>query len=129
MTSEVGAVRVPIRDRLGTIDGLRVFAYPVGSASPPAAMVGYPELQYDSTKGRGIDRGVFPVTVLVGKADDRSASDSMDALLTGTGIKAALEPNLAGAVETVRVMSARAEVVTLGAVDYLGALFDVEVYD
>lgn len=116
--------------RLGTITGLRVYDYLEPIASPPAAIVGMPlEVDYDFTKGRGSDRVTIPVTVIVGKASDRAARDALSAYIAGSGansIKAVLDGNLGGAVQTARTMSCRIEVITLEGAEYLGATFDLE---
>ena len=137
MALDLNAVMDALGVRLATISGLRVADYPSDSANPPQAIVGLPEtpLEYDAVMGRGADRVVLPVMVLVGKVSDRTARDALSAYLSGTGassVKAAVEGttgDLGGAAQTVRVMTARVDVVTIQAVDYLGATFEVEVYD
>jgi hypothetical protein len=134
MALDLGGVMDAIGAALGTIAGLRVADYPSDSANPPQAIVGLPAepIEYDATMGRGADRVVLPVAVLVGKVSDRAARDALSAYLSGTGaqsVKGALDGTLGGVAQTVRVTSARVDVVTIQAVDYLGATFDVEVYD
>ena len=133
MSLDLNAVMDAVGTRLATITGLRVYDYPAETASPPAAIVGLPsELEYDFTKGRGSDRAVIPITLLVGKVVERSARDALSLYLAGTGassVKAAVDGDLGGAAQTVRVMGARVEIVTLNGVEYLGATFDLEVID
>lgn len=136
MALDLNAVMDAIGVRLVGVTGLRVYDYAADAASPPAAIVALPEVvEYDVVAGRGSDRVVIPVTVLVGKVDSRSARDKLASFVSGSGgqsIKAAVEggdPPLGGAAQTVRVTEARIDVVTIGAVEYLGASFDVEVYD
>jgi len=133
---DLNTVMDAIGARLVGVTGLRVYDYAADGASPPAAIVSLPRtVEYDAVAGRGADRIVIPVTVLVGKVSDRAARDALSAYITGTGpssIKTAIEGsdgNLGGACQTVRVTEATADVVTIQAVDYLGASFDVEVYD
>ena len=122
--------------RLATIAGLRVADYPSDGANPPQAIVSLPELvEYDTVAGRGADRVVIPITVLVGRVSDRAARDALAAYVSGSGaksVKAAVESgssDLAGVAHTVRVSSARIDVITIQAVEYLGASFDCEIYD
>lgn len=122
--------------RLATIPGLRVYDYASDGASPPAAIVGLPEvIEYDTVMGRGADRVVIPVLVLVGKVSERAARDRIAPYVSGAGaqsIKAAVESgnsDLAGSAHTVRVTTARIDFITISAIEYLGASFDVEVYD
>lgn len=136
MGLDLNAVMDAIGARLLGVTGLRVYDYAADAASPPAAIVALPEMvEYDVVGGRAADRVVIPVTVLVGRVSDRAARDQLALYVSGTGassVKTAIEsgdPPLGGAAHTVRVTDARIDVVTIQAVDYLGASFNVEVYD
>lgn len=119
--------------RLATIGGLRVFDFPPDNVPVPAGVVGFPDtLDYDATAGRGSDIGVFPVSVVVGKASDRSARDALAAYMSPNDVKSvktAIESGrtLGGAAHSCRVMNGSARIVTIGGVDYLSALFNVQV--
>lgn len=121
-----------IAARLATLPGLRVFAYPPGDVSPPAAIVSYPDrIKFDQTFGRGMDRmtGV-PIVVLVGKATDRTARDRIGAYANGAGatsIRALL--GAAGWVSCadVAVVECEFDVHTIGAVDFLAAIFTCDI--
>jgi hypothetical protein len=130
---DLNSVMDAIGVRLGTISGLRVADYPSDAANPPQAIVSLPEtVEYDSVMGRGADRVVIPITVLVGRVSDRAARDLLAQYVSGTGatsIKTAVDGDLGGTVHTARVTGASMCVVTIQAVEYLGASFDVEVYD
>lgn len=135
MALDLGAAMDAIGTALDTIDGLRVADYAAQSVNPPQAIVTLPEqpVEYDVVMGRGADRAVIPVTVLVGAVSDRVSRSNIAQYISGTGaksVKTAVEANgsnLGGAAQTVRVMTARVDIVTIGAVEYLGASFDVEV--
>lgn len=136
MALDLNAVMDALGVRLATIAGLRVADYAADSANPPQAIVALPEtVEYDTVAGRGADRVVIPVMVLVGKVSDRAARDAIAGYVSGTGalsVKTAVEGgagDLGGAAHTVRVTTASIDVVTIQAVEYLGASFDVEVYD
>ena len=136
MALDLNAVMDAIGARLLGVTGLRVYDYAADGAAPPAAIVALPEtVEYDTVAGRGADRVVIPVTVLVGRVSDRAARDQLAQYVSGTGassVKTAIEGgtgDLGGVAHTVRVTGARIEVVTIQAVEYLGASFDVEVYD
>jgi hypothetical protein len=130
---DLNAVMDAIGVRLATISGLRVADYPADQANPPQAIVSLPEtVEYDSVMGRGADRVIIPITVLVGKVSDRAARDALAQYVSGTGsssVKAAVDGDLGGTAHTARVTGSRIDVVTIQAIDYLGASFDVEVYD
>lgn len=108
----------------------RAYAWPSGQIQPPCAIVGYPEqIDFDATFGRGSDRAVFPVWMVCGNVSDRTARDVLSGYITGaTGIKDALDGNLGGAVQTARVTDCQVEKTTIGAVEYISARFDIEVY-
>ncbi len=115
---------------LESIDGLRVFAYPAGRVSPPAAVVLYPEITYDASSGRGTDRFTVQVLVLVGMADQRAARDVLAAFLDGSGpgsVKAALESHEATSYDVATVRTATTGQFTSGEATYLGASFDVDI--
>jgi hypothetical protein len=120
-----------IATRLDTIAGLRCFAWPPGTATPPAAIVSYPnDYTYDETYGRGMDRMTLPVVVLVGRPTDRSTRDALAQYVNGSGaasVKAVLESGTYTALHTLRVMSADFDVYQLGGTDYLAAIFELDI--
>lgn len=127
----LASVMDQIATRLTTITGLRVFAWPPGTVTPPAAVVGYPSgYTYDETYGRGMDRLNIPVVIVVGRATERTARDALGAFVDGSGassVKAVLEAGTYTAFHTVRVQSVEFDIYQLGAVDYLAAIFDLDI--
>lgn len=92
----LATVMQEIADRLDTITGLRVYAYPPDNVQPPAAVVSYPETYtFDEAFARGMDRiPDLPVVVLVGRVSDRASRDRIAGYVDGSGvqsIKAVLE--------------------------------------
>lgn len=128
---DVAAVMDEVATWLRTISGWEVYAWPVGSASPPAAIVSYPtDLAYDATYGRGMDQLKLPVVVLVGQANDLAARDRLAAYCKGTGassVKALLESAAHIAFHTLRVESVESDVYSVGGVDYLAAIFTLDI--
>lgn len=133
MALDLNAVMDALGTRLSTIAGLRVSTYPADRANPPQAIVSLPEtVEYDAVMARGADRVVIPITVLVGKVSDRAARTQLARYVSGEGsesIKTAVDGDLGGSAHTVRVTGATISVVTIEAIEYLGASFDVEVFD
>lgn len=136
MALDLGAVMDAIGTRLATITGLRVADYPSDTVNPPMAIVSLPEtVEYDVVAGRGADRVLIPVLVVVGRVSVRASRDAIAAYVSGTGassVKSAVEgsgSDLGTVAHTVRVTGATISVVTIAAVDYLGASFDLEVFD
>ena len=129
---DVAASMQAVADRLDVITGLRCYGYPVGKVTPPAAVVSYPTaLDFDETYGRGSDRLTLPVVLVVGKASDRAARDALGAYCNGTGprsVKATLESGAYTAFDSIRVVSVDFDVYTIAAVDYLTAIFAIDLY-
>lgn len=128
----LGAVMQEIADRIDTITGLHVYAYPPDSINPPAALVGYPDTySFDETYGRGMDRiSDLPVIVAVGKVSDRATRDQITQYVDGSGatsIKTVVESGTYSEFDTVRVTGVVFDVVTIAAVDYLGATFTLDI--
>lgn len=108
----------------------RAYGWPAESVQPVCLVVGYPtSIDFDASFGRGSDRAVFPCWVIVGKAHERTTRDAISQYVTGaTGIKEALDGDLGGAVQTARVTDCQIEAIAVGAVEYLAARIDVEIY-
>lgn len=113
--------------------GTRAYGYPIPDPVPPCAIVGYPtKLDYDFTfhapATTGKVEATFPVWFVVGRVLDKAARDALSAVITGApGVKESLDGNLAGAVDFCEVVDCQVETLTISAVDYLAARFDVEV--
>lgn len=124
-----------VMDELGAaidlIPGLRVFPYWADKVTPPAAVVSWPSpLTFDATYSRGGDQCSFPLTVLVGKVNARTARDDLAKYLSGSGpdsIKQAVETFATSAWDSARVTQAEVAVITLSGAEYLGAEFTIDV--
>lgn len=120
-----------VANRLGAIQGLRVFAYPAESVHPPAAVVLYPEtVTFDETYGRGMDRLTLPVLVVVGTPTDRSSRDRLAQYCDGSGpasVKAAVEAGDGAAFDTVRVTGIEFPTATIAGTEYIAAMFDLDI--
>jgi hypothetical protein len=127
----LGAVMQAISARLGTVSGLRCFAYPEATLTPPGAIVLYPEnIAFDETYGRGMDRMKLPLLVVVGKVSDRSARDQMGAYCDGSGarsVKQVLESGTYTDFDTVVVLDVKFDVATIATTDYLAAIFTLDI--
>lgn len=128
---DLSAVMQEVAERLDTISGLRVFAYPPSSVQPPAAVVTYPDdWTYDETYRRGMDRCTLPVVIAVGKVTDRTTRDRLTVYLDGTGAKSVKQILESGAYESfdsLRVTGAEFDVVAFSGVDYMAATFLIDI--
>jgi len=127
----VGLLRTALAEQLSSIDGLRVSEVMVDAPRPPQAIVTPLRLDYDLNARRGADEYQFVVTVMVGRADSRSAQNSLDDYIVGeNSVKAAIEADrtLGGAANTCRVTEMRNYgAIAYGDQLYLGCEFVVEV--
>jgi hypothetical protein len=127
----VGRLREALAEQLSSIDGLRVSQVMVDAPRPPQAIVTPLRLDYDLNARRGADEYQFVVTVMVGRADSRTAQNSLDDYIVGdNSVKAAIEADrtLGGAANTCRVTEMRNYgAIAYGDQLYLGCEFVVEV--
>jgi len=119
-----------VETALGTIAGLRVFGYWPDSVAPPVAVLGWPVTgTYDVAMCRGLDRMSVPVTVAVGRADARTARARVAEYIDGDmSVKDALEGHSSDVWDVLHVSAWEIDVVTIGGIDYLAALFTVTIH-
>lgn len=120
-----------VAERLDTVEGLRCYAFPPDSITPPVALVDYPEAyDYDATYGRGMDRITLPVWLVVGRPAAAATRDLLGAYADGSGarsVKAVLEAGTYTAFDAVRVMSVEFDPVTVGNTVYMAAQFSLDI--
>jgi hypothetical protein len=128
---DLAAVMQAVSDQLDTIVGLNCYAWPSSTVSPPAAVIAYPEsIDPDLTYRRGKGRISLPVWVVVGNVSEKSTRDAIAAYVNSSGpasVVAVLDAGTYTAFDTLHVESIEFDVVTIGAVDYLGALFTLDI--
>lgn len=125
-------IMLGIETRLKTISGLRVTEYVPDQITPPAAIVGVPEIpEYRTTMGRGRFTLEPTVTVLVSAAYDRAGQLKLASYANVTGassIPAAIEGDrtLGGVVEECWVLSfAPLGMEDVGLIGYYGGVFQL----
>jgi hypothetical protein len=116
------------------ITGLRMQAYPAHTVTPPAGVVNYPAapgIQYHQTYGRG--ETSYPdmeVTLVTSRVTERSARDQASAWVSDSGDQSVIEQVEAHAwtsCDEVTVTGSEFTVVTVGAIDYLGVVFHLDI--
>jgi hypothetical protein len=111
----------------------RTYAYPPASVKAPAAIVSYPEdYTFDATYRRGMDKMTGEVIIVVGRPHERQSRDLLTKYVNGSGpesVKALLDGGQGSysSCDSVRVAKAEFDVVTIGGVDYLAAVFSVDI--
>ena len=124
-------VMYQLANALEGIPGLQVDPHPVGKVVVPQAIVSYPtDIVFDETYSRGMDRMELNVILVVGKTIDIATRTAISAYCDGSGdqsIKAALEDGTYTAFDAVRVVRVDFDSVTYAGVEYLAALFTLDI--
>ena len=135
MTITISQLRAGAQTQLDTIAILRtVYDYiPDTAPATPCGIVGNVSLDWDEAMQRGLDAATFSVYVVVSRMSERSAQDTLDSLLAGSGagsVKTALEAggNLNGSCATARVTRATPVSLSMGGVEFFAYEYEVEAY-
>jgi len=132
--ASISDIRTGLATRLATISGLRVSSFQPDLPNPPFANIIPNTIQYDDAFQRGMQTYGFTVTIIVGRADERTAQNKLDAFASSTGtnsVKLAIEGDktLGGVVFDTRVTEMRSYgQLAYGEVIYLAAEFSVICY-
>lgn len=122
-----------LADKLATITDpeLRVYSFPPDALEAPAAVVGFPEtITFDVAMGRGVDRMVVPIFVVIARTWDRSSAEQFGNLTAGSGpnsIKQAVQTKPHVAFDTARVTSADRTVISVAGIEFWAATFLVDI--
>lgn len=132
--ASVSSIRTGLATRLGTITGLRTAATMPDNPNPPVAIVVPDSINFDDTFHRGMDTLNFRVLLIVGRADERTAQNSIDGYCATSGassVKAAIEGDktLGGTAFDCRVTTmSNYGSILIGETTYLSVEFIVVVY-
>ena len=132
--ASISTLRTGIATNLATITGLRTTSTMPDNPNPPIAIVIPRSVSYDEAFRKGMQIYQFNVMVIVGRVDERSAQNNLDAFCSSTGsssIKLAIESDktLGGSAFDVRVTEmTNYGQITVGEVVYLSAEFQVLCY-
>ncbi len=116
--------------------GVTAEAYgtPIPNPSPPCLIIGYPtkldfDLTFHALGTTGKVEATFPLWFVCGAVTDVSSRNALSAIITGaTGIKEALDGSMGGTfLDSARVMDCKIETMMIGTVEYICALFEVDV--
>ena len=135
MTATVTQLKTGLKTRLDTIANLRAYAVQPDQVNPSIGGIAWPTLEsvtYHGAMGAGLVTHVFTISVIVGRAAERTAQNLMDTYLSyDSGIRAAIEGDktLGGAAQSLIVEEA-SNISTVDANDttYLTVDFRVVVY-
>jgi hypothetical protein len=127
-------LRTGIATNLATITGLRTSPTLPDNPNPPIALVTPISVSFDDSFKRGMQTYTFVISVIVGRADERTAQNKLDGFVSSTGsssVKLAVESDktLGGNAFDCRVTEMRNYgQLTIGDVIYLSAEFTVLCY-
>ena len=134
MSATVTQIKQGIATALATIPGLRGYAYQPDNLNPPFAWPMLDTVTYNGAMRGGLITHVYTVTVVVGRAAERTAQNALDGYVSydsATSIRAALEADrsLGGVVSNLLVESANNISTTEGNdTTYLMVDFRVVIY-
>jgi len=114
-----------------TVTGLRVAAFPGAQATPPSAMVLFPEqVEMDVSMSRGTDAMTVPILVAFGAPMTRQTVKMVGDFTSGTGSKSlvnAINNAKAAAFDYANVDKIEFGVHAIAGVDYIAAQLSVRV--
>lgn len=134
MSATIAEMRTGIAANLSNILGLRTTTTTPDVINPPIAIVQPQSVDYDESFQRGMATYTFVVTVIVGRAAERTAQTNLDLFVAQSGsksVKAAIESDktLNGKAFDCRVTTLRSYgSTTINEVLYLAGEFTVLVY-
>lgn len=131
--ASISELRSGIATNLATISGLRTGSTIPDNVNPPFAIIAPSSVQYHQAYHNGLSTYNFTITLVVGRASERSAQNALDAYCSPTG-----SSSIRGAIELDRTLSGKAfdclvtgmrnyGSISLGDNTYLAAEFDLVV--
>lgn len=115
---------------LEVVPALKGRSYPfwADKVTAPAAIVAWPDIDFNKGYARGMSTVTVEVFVIVGKVDAKSSRDRLASFLQGAGessVRAAIDAyDFRDEVEAT-TSAARVEMITVAGVDYLAGIFTV----
>ena len=131
--TDVNGVRDALKVNLQTISRLRIYDTIPDIVTPPCAVVGQLDFQFDIDNQRGLDQASVDIFVIVQRISERTGQDKLDNFLAGSGsgsIKTAIESNrtLGGLVDTLRVITAESGTYSSGDQSFLSYRYNVTIW-
>ena len=133
MSATITQVKTALATAVGSITGLRTYARQPDQINAPMAFPTLQAIDYHQAMGNGLVTHTYAITIIVGRASERSSEGLLDTYLSydAGGVRYAIEndPTLGGVARTSIVESAG----QIGSIDgndatYLTVDFRVIVY-
>lgn len=133
MSASVGEVKTALAAALNTITGLRAYDRQPDQINAPMAFPSLDSIDYHGAMGNGLVTHVYRVTVIMGRASERSSEDRLDTLLSydSGGVRYALENDVTlGGVVRGTIVDSASQIQSIEGNDtlYLTCDFRVVVY-
>lgn len=134
MAGTVSEIATGLKTSLTAIEGLRVVDYLSDQINPPTALIGIDNVVYHRAFGGGDAVYQYTVTVIVSRADTRTAQTALDEFLSydgRTSIRQAIENDVTcnGTAQTCVVeRGGNITTITINDVVYLAVDFTVTVH-
>jgi hypothetical protein len=110
VSATVGEIKTALATALATITGLRAYDRQPDNLNAPFAFPSLDSIEYHGAMSNGLVTQTYRISVIVGRAAERSAEDRLDAYLSYDqgGVRYAIEadPTLGGYARTSIVESA-----------------------
>lgn len=135
MSATISEVKTALATKLGTIAGLRAYAFQPDNPNFPCAIPTLTNIEYHGAMGAGLVTYQFTVSVIIGRVSERSSESKLNEYGSYSGassVRQVLEADgsLGGVVDDTVVMSAtNITAISIGDTDYLMMDFAVTVYD
>lgn len=132
--ADITAMRTALASNLGNVNGLRTSPEIPDNPSPPIGIINLDTIDYDGAFNGGLTTYNFVVTVIVGRAAERTMQRKLDAYCAPTGsqsVKVAIESERTLGGEAYDLRVERSNVVgsiTINDQIYLAAEFTVTVF-
>lgn len=135
MSATISEVKTALATKLGTISGLRAYAYQPDNPNFPCAIPTLNSIEYHGAMGAGLVTYQFTISVIVGRVSERSSEAKLNeygAYSGASSVRQVLEADgtLGGVVDDTIVVSAtNITSISIGDTDYLMLDFTATVYD
>jgi hypothetical protein len=114
-----------IGDVADKVEGLHVYRWPSDEVTPPAALVGYPDITLDAAFQRGTDRWTGGLILAVDRLQDRSTRDKLSRLIEQ------IVPEFVAhdwqSCAYARLVNGQPDAFMIGAVEFAVYLFEIDI--
>lgn len=126
---DLAAVMDEVATCMGQVAGLHTYGWPSGKVKPPAAVVNWPT-RVDYTIDGASWRITLPLVIAFGRPTAPQTRDKLTAYLNGSGpasVRQLVDDYAWTSCDSVTCPDADVDVVNVAGVDYLAALFTLDV--